>query len=83
MYCCRVPGLLRGRLHNASILAMKPSSAAASLAPTSCVTLSNWVKWCRAAGAAGHGATVGQLDRLSNVAERNEPVSFTRRRDLT
>ena len=31
-------------------------------------------------GAAGQGAIAGEFDRLGNVAERNEPVSFTRHR---
>ena len=31
-------------------------------------------------GAAGQGVTAGEFDRLGNVAERNEPVSFTRHR---
>ena len=48
----RLPGLLRGKLHSASIRAMKPSSASASLAPTSCVTWSSRVKRRRAVGAA-------------------------------
>ena len=28
--------------------------------------------------AAGQGVTAGEFDRFGNVAERNEPVSFTR-----
>ena len=63
-YCVRLPGLVRGRLHNASSRAMNPSSGSASLACTSCVTWSSLVK--------------RPLGRAGNVAERNEPVSLTR-----
>ena len=36
LYCSRLPGLVRGRLHSAIVRAMKPRSGSASLA------LTNW-----------------------------------------
>ena len=37
----------------------------------------------RRGGAVGQGAVAGELDRFGNVAERNEPVSFTQQRLLS
>ena len=47
---CRLPGLVRGRLHSAISRAMKPRSGSASLAETSWFTWSKRVKWCNRLG---------------------------------
>ena len=57
---------------------MNPTSASASLAPTSCATWSRWVKWCRAcgvgAGEQGCDRPAARSPRLRRRGQRSRLV---------